>query len=191
MKPALLIIDLQKGYFKTTEARLALSSLVSKTNRLIDHFDHNHWPVIHLQTIHQPDKSTWTLSMLAKKRGFMLAGSKETEPVENLKLLDQHTIIAKTRDNTFTRTNLEPLLRDQNIDQLILAGVSTHECIAITAMDGYGRDFKITIAKDCAYSPEPKFAKVMLEMLKSEFDQDALSNTSILVRFTATRAKQG
>lgn len=190
MKPALILIDLQKGYFKTPEASLALPLLVQKTNRLIDHFDQNHWPVIHLQTIHQTDKSTWTLSMLAKKRGFMLAGTKETEPVEHLKLSGQHTIITKTRDNAFTRTDLEQLLGGQNIDHLILAGVSTHECIAITAMDGYGRDFKVTIAKDCYFSPEPKFAKVTLELLKSVFDQDALSNTSILVRFTATRAKQ-
>lgn len=183
MKPALLVIDMQKGYFKDDKSEAALPQLIIKINRLIEHFDHNHWPVIHLHTIHQPDKSTWTLSMLAKNRGFMLASSKDTQPVEGLEPSDSHIVISKTRDNAFTRTDLENRLNELVVDQIILTGVSTHECIAVTAMDGYGRDFKVTLSKEGTYSPEPQYSKMILDLLKSEFSQDALSNTAILVRF--------
>lgn len=189
MRPALLIIDMQKGFFKDSSAASQLPTLVQKINRLIDHFDANGWPVIHLHTIHQSDKSTWTLSMLAKKQGVFLAGSREIQPVEGLKPLDSHLTVVKTRDNAFTYTDLESKLRSLKVDQLVLAGVSTHECIAITAMDGYGRDFKITLAKEGTFSSKSKYTKVILDLLKSEFDQDSLSNMALLVRLTPSGLK--
>jgi ureidoacrylate peracid hydrolase len=60
-------------------------------------------------------------------------------------------VVSKTHFSAFARTGLADQLHGQNIDTLVLAGLTTECCVASSAWDGFEQDFHIFIAADaCA-----------------------------------------
>lgn len=60
-------------------------------------------------------------------------------------------IVLKTRYSAFDHTPLVLLLRDLQVDRLLLAGGATERCVVQTAIDARELEFKVTILTDaCA-----------------------------------------
>ena len=87
--------------------------------------------------------------------------------------------IDNSLQSTFIRTNFEEILRQMNIDTLILAGVFTHGCVGRTAIDAYERDYNVIIAKDCVFSHVKNQEQAMLEVIQFEQEQMILDNQEI------------
>lgn len=58
----------------------------------------------------------------------------------------------KTRYSAFAGTNLDILLRERNVEEVILVGVCTDICILHTAVDSYNLGYKITIPEHAVAS---------------------------------------
>lgn len=69
-------------------------------------------------------------------------------------------VIVKHRYSAFVGTELDPLLRAQRVQNLIVIGVTTNVCVESTARDGYMRDYHIVVVEDCtaSYNEEPHLA---------------------------------
>jgi ureidoacrylate peracid hydrolase len=69
-------------------------------------------------------------------------------------------VIVKHRYSAFIGTELDPLLRAQGVENLIIVGVTTNVCVESTARDGYMLDYHILLVEDCtaSYSEEPHLA---------------------------------
>jgi len=74
--------------------------------------------------------------------------------------------VVKPRYSAFDHTPLELILREREVERLLLAGMSTEGCVAQTAIDGRELGFKITVlAKACATIDEG-IEQVALEYLE-------------------------
>lgn len=58
----------------------------------------------------------------------------------------------KTRYSAFSGTDLEIRLREREIEEIHIVGVSTDICVLHTAVDAYNKGFKIVIHKDACAS---------------------------------------
>lgn len=70
-------------------------------------------------------------------------------------------IIEKRRHSAFFQTELEPTLRKMNRDQVIVCGVFAHHGVMVSCIDGYMRNFQMTMVADALgdYSePEHRMA---------------------------------
>lgn len=69
-------------------------------------------------------------------------------------------VITKHRYSAFIGTDMDPLLRAQGVENLIIVGVTTNVCVESTARDGYMHDYHIVVVEDCtaSYSEEPHLA---------------------------------
>jgi ureidoacrylate peracid hydrolase len=69
-------------------------------------------------------------------------------------------VIVKHRYSAFIGTELDPLLRAQGVENLIVVGVTTNVCVESTARDGYMLDYHIVLVEDCtaSYSEAPHLA---------------------------------
>jgi ureidoacrylate peracid hydrolase len=69
-------------------------------------------------------------------------------------------VIVKHRYSAFIGTELNPLLRAQGVENLIIVGVTTNVCVESTARDGYMLDYHIVLVEDCtaSYSEAPHLA---------------------------------
>lgn len=175
MAKALIIIDMQKGFFAEESLRTRQDDLVRASNQLIRAAQAADELIVGVRTVHSPDRSTWTLSMLDDDQGFMLEGDADTEYVDGLDLDHAHEVI-KTRDSAFWQTDLLTFLRQRSIDHVVLAGVSTHLCIMQTAIDAYNANLGVTLATDAMASCRPSLHQPTVDLLQQEYRAECATN---------------
>ena len=71
-----------------------------------------------------------------------------TEFHEKLDVKPNDFVIIKNRVSAFYATSLDPFLRANQIQNIILTGVSTDMAIQSTAREGHDRDYKVIIVSD-------------------------------------------
>ncbi|MHA7282419.1 cysteine hydrolase family protein [Arthrobacter sp. TMS2-4] len=170
---ALLIIDMQNAFFEDKALAGQQERLVGACNGLIDAAGSSHAPVFLIRTEHLRDGSTWTRSMLEDGQGFIFRGSHQAEFVAGLHA-GELDVVTKTRDSAFFGTDLAARLHDEGVDRLVLAGVSTHSCIAQTGADAFAHDFHVTYARAAIGSTNEEYADAMLEIISVGYRQPVL-----------------
>ncbi|WP_238148013.1 cysteine hydrolase family protein [Rothia halotolerans] len=171
MKSALLIIDLQEGFFQAEEMKGRKTDLVDAANRLSEAAKAVGVPVFLITTEHSRDRSTWTLSMLDDGQGYLFHGDSSTELVEGLSTEDV-TRVEKTRDSAWFATDLELRLKNFGVAHVFLAGVTTSGCIAQTARDAYARNVRTTIVTDAIADSRPHYQEAALNQLVEDRQVD-------------------
>ena len=179
MKPALVVIDYQRWFFRTAERRTRLAASVRSTNELIEFFHCHVLPIVHILTVHKADGSTW--SQLMKKGDFavMIEGTRDVEELPELKTFDTDTVVIKTRHSSFIRTGFEQVLRELGVDTLVLTGAFIDGCVGLTAIDAHERDFSVVLARDAILGLRNSLADAMLELLRDEFEIKSLSDAKV------------
>lgn len=183
---ALLVIDMQNAFFEAPELAAQQERVVNSCNRLLEGFAASGHKALLVGTEHERDKSTWTLSMLDDDQGFIFRGSRQAEAVPGLATggLPQ---LSKTRDSAFVGTDLLSRLRNWGADEVVLAGVSTHNCIAQTAADAFAHNVRVTYAEDAMASEDDQDASDMLRILSTTYRQPVQSSDEILARLSGGR----
>jgi nicotinamidase-related amidase len=74
--------------------------------------------------------------------------------------------VVKPRYSGFDHTPLELILRDLEVDRILLAGAATEGCVVQTAIDGRELGFKITVLADACASPDERLENVALTYLE-------------------------
>lgn len=169
-RTALLIIDMQNAFFEDEVLDRSRASLVASCNELIGAAARGGAHVLVARTEHLTDRSTWTLSMLDDGQGFIFRGTAQAEAVEGLQVEGLETV-TKTRDSAFFGTDLAGRLRGLGVRDLVLAGVSTHNCVAHTGADAFAADFRVTYVIDAIGSTNERYGEAMLEILSVEYRQ--------------------
>ena len=119
MKPALLVIDVQKEFlkFSPTTAQ-SLNEAIEYINAAIAVFREKHLPVICIQHVDEAER------LVPGEEGFELPGG--------LDILPSDLHIHKTYGNSFIKTSLEAELRDLGVDTVIITGFCAEYCILST-----------------------------------------------------------
>ncbi|MFW1952865.1 cysteine hydrolase family protein [Acinetobacter beijerinckii] len=132
MKQALLIIDVQNDYFKNGKMELINpDNALAKINQLEDHFFYNNLPIIYIQHINPSAAS------------FFQENTVGVALHPQLKVKDSSVIVEKHFPNSFLETKLQEILKQHQVEQLMITGMMTHVCI----------DSGTRAAKELGYQP--------------------------------------
>jgi nicotinamidase-related amidase len=74
--------------------------------------------------------------------------------------------IAKARHSIFYETQVEYLLREQEIERIVLVGQVTEQCILYSALDAYVRHFAVAVPRDAVAGIHPDLADCALRMME-------------------------
>jgi nicotinamidase-related amidase len=85
----------------------------------------------------------------ARELGLFKLGGGGTEVYEQFAPQPDDFDIVKHRVSPFYGTSLEPILRAQGIERLVLCGVSTNGVVQAAAREGPDRDYKCVLLEDC------------------------------------------
>jgi nicotinamidase-related amidase len=187
MAVALLIIDMQKAFFEDDSLGNQQDSLVKACNSAIADAREAGVAVYVIRTEHQRDKSTWTVSMLDDDQGFLFSGTEQADPVDGLEIEGLPELV-KTRDSAFFGTDLLQRLRNLSVDTVVLAGVSTHNCVAHTAADAYANNLRVVYATDAVASTNDEYAQNVLGVLMDEYRQQAMGADEVRQLFSERSA---
>lgn len=122
-------------------------------------------PIIYLNDTHDPRDSefrSWPKHAVKSSWGAQV--------VDELAPEEDDYVVLKRRYSGFFGTELEIVLKELNIQEVILAGTLTNICIFCTAIDAYMRGYHITIPRDSVVAlttEEHEFSLKQMEKLVS------------------------
>ncbi|MEE4258925.1 MAG: isochorismatase family cysteine hydrolase [Bacteroidales bacterium] len=152
MKPALLVIDVQKQFMpmmSQDDQEMAITMM----NWAIWIFRKYDLPVI--RVYHTSPE--W--GPAEDSPGFAFHDS--------LKLTKNDPMIVKTYASAFTKTDLDKLLKEKDINTLFMCGLSSVGCVLATYMDAQSHDYKAFMLKDAMLSHDEKYTNNVEEMFNA------------------------
>ncbi|SEN27718.1 Nicotinamidase-related amidase [bacterium A37T11] len=160
MSSALIIIDIQLDYFKNGAMELVGAEEAAANAKLIlASFRSQNLPVIHIQHISTRPEAT-----------FFLPDTTGVRIHPDVTPLPDERVIVKHYPNSFRETGLLAYLQTLPIQDLVIIGMMTHNCIDSTtrAAKDFGYDCTI-IADACA----TKDLQLNSKLVPAEFVQNA------------------
>lgn len=152
MKPALLIIDVQKQ-FTPMMSEADQDRALEMMNWSMWVFREANLPVIRVYHI-EPE---WGLT----------EGSPGFAFHDSLKVMDDDPMVVKTYGSAFTKTGLDDMLKEKGINTLFLCGLSSVGCVLATYMDAASHDYKAFMIKDALLSHNEKYTNNVEEMFNA------------------------
>ena len=141
MKTALIIIDIQKDYFAGGKYPL-VNPLAAAQNAymLLQCFREHGGHHIHVQHIAlEPDAT------------FFVKGDSGSDIHDSVAHFVGEPIVYKHEPNSFLNTNLLELLKELEVERVVICGMMTHMCVDATARAASDFGFDVIVAADaCA-----------------------------------------
>ena len=164
-RPAIFVIDMLNDCFGHAELDRMRAALCSSINQLTDLARAKGFPVIWVRQEFESDLSDAFVDMRRDNIRMFIKGTHGPLFLDELVRSDSDIEIVKKRYSMFYGTDLDSLLQDLQTDSLILAGVNSHACIRTAAIDGYQRDFPVTMVRECVASKDPRHHEITLDYL--------------------------
>ena len=134
MKPALLVIDVQKAFFEIDpQTAKSLKDAIEYINAAIALFRNKQLPVIAIQHMDAEDQLTPSAD------GFALP--------DELEILDSDLHITKTYSNAFNKTPLLEQLHALGVDTVIITGFCAEFCVLSTCRGAEDMDLEAIILR--------------------------------------------
>lgn len=166
MKAVLIVVDMLNDFFERSPVlAMQRSRLVAGTNLLARTFHSSGLPVVWVRQEFAPDLHDAFLEMRTNKASITIAGTPGCQLLPELEHSSADPVIVKKRYSAFFGTDLDAQLAKIRPDALVIAGVNTHACVRMTAIDAYQRDYDVIVAAECVASSDPEHHNVTLRYL--------------------------
>ena len=150
-RPVLIVIDMVNDFLEKW-APAPKQRLVRSINDLVGIMRQYGHPIIWVRQEFEPDLGDAFREMKTKGIRITIKGTVGSQIDPDLAVAQSVPVVIKKRYSAFYKTDLDQLLRRLRPDALILAGINTHACVRVTAIDGYQRDWEIVVAGECVDS---------------------------------------
>ncbi|HDM70680.1 MAG: cysteine hydrolase [Thermotoga sp.] len=146
-KKALLVIDVMKDFFEKggkfyyPEAEFTIPVI----RKSIELFRERKYPIFHIFDKHRSGKPDFEFSKLPEH--FVFDDLREVA-VLNDEIKESDYVIFKRRFSAFFKTDLDLILREENVREVFIVGCKTNVCIRATAQDAFQNGFKVFVISD-------------------------------------------
>lgn len=163
-KTAMIVVDMQRffleadqpAYLPGGDGAPSAEYVVQRVAEAVKFCRLNHIPIIWSRWGLRGDG--WDVGRWAPKWPTWQAGTPAgpswenpaTEIVDALKPAEGEPVFEKSRYSSFYGTQLDALLQHlENVDTLVMVGVTTGFCVRYTVEDAFSRDYKVIVLADC------------------------------------------
>jgi biuret amidohydrolase len=184
---ALIIIDMQRdflepgGFGETLGNNVSLlkaavpplqSVLAAARNAgmLIIHTREGHRPDLSDAPKHKVERGEPSLRIGAPgpMGRILVRGEPGHDIIPELYPVEGEPVIDKPGKGAFYQTDLELMLKNREIDTLLVCGVTTEVCVNTTVREANDRGFRCIVLSDCCASYFPEFHAAGLAMIKAQ-----------------------
>ena len=162
MKTALLVVDMVKDF--TDPEGLVFypqnREVLPKIKAVVDFFHETSRPVIFIRHSYRKGKYDKNLETM-RPNCIEGTGGDEIDPM--LTVLESDYQIKKRRYSAFFGTDLDLVLRENNVKTVVIVGTKTNCCIRATATDAYYNDYNTIVLSDCVATNSDLVNRVHLE----------------------------
>jgi nicotinamidase-related amidase len=163
-KTALLVMDLQNGIV----SRFAENGeLLLPFQKAVEAARQHNISVIYVRVAFSegyPEVSPQNKMFSAVSRfGGMTISDTATQIHEAVKPEPNEPVVTKFRVSAFAGSNLEVILKAQQIDTLILSGIATSGVVLSTLREAADKDYAISVLSDACLDADPEVHRVLTE----------------------------
>jgi maleamate amidohydrolase len=141
------------------------TSLVQGIQHLTETFRAANKPIVWVRQEFEPDLSDALQEMRRKKIRITIKGTEGAKIIAGLTPRSEDHHVIKKRYSAFFGTDLDRLIADLKIDTVVLAGINTHACVRMTAIDAYQRDLEVIIPKEAVASYDRSHEDISLRYM--------------------------
>ena len=186
-RAALLVIDMQRDFVYPGGFGAALGNdtspllaAVEPTRQILVAVREAGLLVIHTREGHRPDLAD--LAPSKKARGRLENGIGDPGPMGRILVRGEHghgivdelaplagePVVDKPGKGSFYATDLDAILKANDVKHLIVTGVTTEVCVMSTVREANDRGYDCLVLSDCVASYFPDFHRTALEMIKAQ-----------------------
>ena len=144
-KTAILIMDYQNRQLSSFSEEFQ-KEILRRANEVLAEARRENIPVIYVEVV----------------RGERTA---ETEIHPTIIPKSGEIVLTKHRVGPFSTTNLDEVLKKQELDTLVLMGISTSGCVLSTVRCAADMDYKLIVLSDCCADRDDEVQHVLMEKL--------------------------
>jgi len=184
---ALVIIDMQRdflepgGFGETLGNNVALlKAAVAPLQTMLAAARKSGMLIIHTREGHRPDLSdapkhkvergepSLRIGQPGPMGRILVRGEPGHDIIPELYPAPGEPVIDKPGKGAFYQTDLELMLKNREIDTLLVCGVTTEVCVNTTVREANDRGFRCIVLSDCCASYFPEFHEAGLAMIKAQ-----------------------
>jgi nicotinamidase-related amidase len=152
MKTALLLIDIQNDYFPGGKMELVGAAEAARNAyELLQCFREHGLYHVHIQHVSTKPGAT-----------FLLPGDRGADIHDSVAHFEGEPLQIKHHPNSFRETQLEEMLKANQIERLIITGMMTHMCVDATARAAVDLGYKIIVAEDACATRNLKYEETTI-----------------------------
>jgi nicotinamidase-related amidase len=171
MHSALIVVDMLNPYEHEDADRLveSVEGVVAPISELIGRATDAGAELIYVND----NYGDWNSS--SEELAERALGGRRPDLVEPLLPPDGTDFVIKARHTVFYMTPLEYLLRQREIDHVVLAGQVTEQCILYSALDAYVRHLEVSVPRDAVAHIHEDLAAAALKMMERNMRAEVVS----------------
>jgi nicotinamidase-related amidase len=150
-KPALVVIDLQKGLMSIPTVH-PVADVVDKAARLATAFRRHHLPVV---LVNATGRAPGRTEADRSGSGGFAPRADWADLVDELDTHPDDHLVTKMRWGAFHGTSLDAYLREQEVTQVVIAGIATSIGVESTARSAYEHGYHVVLATDAMTDRDP------------------------------------
>ncbi|MFA5236178.1 MAG: isochorismatase family cysteine hydrolase [Bacilli bacterium] len=178
---AILVVDMLNDFVTGALKCDRGLAIVPATARLLDNARKHHIPVIFCSDAHIP-----VIDHELKLWGdHAIKGTHGAEVIPELKVSQKDYLVPKRRYSGFFQTDLDLLLRELNVDTVIMTGLHTHMCVRHTSADAYQLEYQVVVASDATDSFTEEDYKNGIRYLKEVYAAEIFTVDELIKQFQA------
>ncbi|HQV94588.1 MAG TPA: cysteine hydrolase family protein [Anaerolineales bacterium] len=152
MKTALLVIDIQNDYFEGGKFPLVNPlAAAKKAYELLQCFREHGGHHVHVQHI-----------SLESDAAFFVKGERGSDIHDSVAHFEGEPIVYKHHPNSFLDTNLLDVLKEWEVERVVITGMMTHMCVDATARAAADFGFQVWVAEDACATRDLKYGETVI-----------------------------
>lgn len=140
---AVIVIDMLNDFVTGSLANPAGEAILPRLATLLDGARERGWMVVYANDAHlpgDPEEKVWG--------PHAMAGTKGAEVVPQIAPRKGDVVLPKRFYSSFFETGLASLLRQNDVDEVIIVGQHTHICVRHTSSDAFNNRLEISVPSD-------------------------------------------
>jgi len=147
MKDCLILVDLQNDYFPGGSMELVgIEEAATNAHMILNEFRKTKSSIIHIRHISSRPGAT-----------FFLPDTDGAAIHQTVAPQEDETVVIKNFPNSFRGTSLLELLKEQEINNLVICGAMSHMCIDATTRAAFDLGFNCIVAEDACATRDLNF----------------------------------
>jgi len=161
-RAALLLVDVQRDFLSSSLGELR-DGYLQRVGHLLEVARTADVPVVHVHSLFDPEGSDWMRRYRPRGSIPCVAGTPGAVVLPEASPAEGEPVVVKQTFDAFQRTELHQLLRDADVEVLLVAGLVTSTCVLFTATSAMQLGYLVAVVADAVADSPAAHERVLRE----------------------------